>query len=123
MSRPSKITAPKSASTTPEMALSSVDLPAPLVPEQRHDLALADLHRHVEEDLHRPVEHVEVADQQQLRPALPAEEQRLGAGGRRRPRVVDVAGDDRSARRDHERADHAAPASSATCPSGCRSCR
>ena len=34
MSRPSKITAPLSASTTPQMALSSVDLPAPLVPSR-----------------------------------------------------------------------------------------
>ena len=32
MSLPSNTTAPKSASVTPEMARSSVDLPAPLVP-------------------------------------------------------------------------------------------
>jgi hypothetical protein len=32
MSRPSRMTAPKSASVTPEIARSRVDLPAPLVP-------------------------------------------------------------------------------------------
>ncbi len=34
MSRPSKMTAPLSHSTTPQMAFSSVDLPAPFVPSR-----------------------------------------------------------------------------------------
>ncbi len=59
MSRPSKITAPLSASTMPEMALSRVDLPAPLVPSRATIGALGHLEVDAEQHLDVAVEDVE----------------------------------------------------------------
>ena len=81
MSRPSKTTAPRSASTTPQMALSRVDLPAPLVPSRATISPSSHLEVDAEEDLDVAVADVEVPDDQQHGLALAALVEHLGPGG------------------------------------------
>ena len=61
--------------------------------EQGDDLALVHLEVDVEQHLHAAVADVEVADEEQLRPSLPALVGHLGSGGGRLPHLGDVAAD------------------------------
>ena len=105
MSTPSKMMAPRSASTIPEIVLQQGGLAGAVGAEQGDDLALVDLEAHVEEHLHAAVADVEVADEEQLRPALAALVGHLGPSRRRRPHLGDVAGDHAAGGGDDEPAD------------------
>ena len=83
MSRPSKMIAPWSASTTPEMALSSVDLPAPLVPSSATISPSSTSKSTSNSTCTRRSDTSRSRTQQQLRLALAALVQRPRSGPRR----------------------------------------
>ena len=87
MSRPSKMTVPLLAGTSPADRLEQRRLAGPVGAEQGDDLALVDLEVDVEQHLHVAVAHVQAPDEQHLGPALAPLVQHLAAGRGRRPHL------------------------------------
>ena len=105
MSRPSNTMAPAAGAPTPAMALSSVDLPAPLVPSSATTSPSSTLEVDAEQHLHAVVGDVDVADEEELDLALLPAVADLGLGRGRRPHLGDVGLHVHRGRREDGRAD------------------